>query len=224
MRNRARVVAGACGAWLMLVGAGGASAGPPATEGAPAQGAGAPEASPPGDAAAPTGDAAAPATDAAAQALPPTANVSVAAVNRDMETDMAALGDIASDAKRDTDLVRAACVLDKQERAQGVMELATGELLVIRDAAATAEARSFAVEKLQAAASRLDDLVQQAKDCVGDQSPDMSDDETENDVENTPLIPIADPTVGGGVGGSKPPGMPPPVDDGAPPTVGSPSM
>lgn len=222
MRNRARVVAGACGAWLMLVGAGGASAGPPPTDDAPAEGgAGAPETAPAGDAPAPTGDAAAPAEG---QPLPPTANVSVAAVNRDMEADMAALGDIATDAKRDTDLVRAACVLDKQERAQGVMELATGELLVIRDSSATAEARSFAVEKLQAAASRLDDLVQQAKDCVGDQSPDMSEDETKNEVENAPLIPILDPTVGGTVGGGKPPGMPPPVDDAVPPVVGSPSM
>jgi hypothetical protein len=206
----------------MLVGAGGASAGPPATEGAPAEpDAGAPEASPPGDATAPTGDAAAPTEG---QAPPATANVSVPAVQRDMEADMAAIGDIATDAKRDTDLVRAACVLDKQERAQGVMELATGELLVIRDASATAEARSFAVEKLQAAASRLDDLVQQAKDCVGDQSPDMSDDQTDNDVENTPLIPIPDPTVSGPYGGTGPGGMPPPVDDAVPPTVGSPSM
>jgi hypothetical protein len=208
-----------------MLGAGGASAGPPATEGAEptdgSAGAGAPEASPPGDAAAPAGDAAAPTEG---QALPPTATVSVPKVQREMEADMAALGDIATDAKRDTDLVRAACVLDKQERAQGVMELATGELLVIRDSSATAEARSFAVEKLQAAASRLDDLVQQAKDCVGDQSPDMSDDQTDNDVENTPLIPIADPTVGGAVGGGKPPGMPPPVDDGAPPVVGSPML
>lgn len=200
----------------MLVGAGGASAGPPATEGAPAE----PDAAPPGDAAAPAADAAAPAEG---QAPPATASVSVPAVQRDMEADMAAIGDIATDAKRDTDLVRAACVLDKQERAQGVMELATGELLVIRDSSATAEARSFAVEKLQAAASRLDDLVQQAKDCVGDQSPDMSDDQTDNDVENTPLIPIADPTVSGPFG-STGPGMPPPVDDAVPPTVGSPSM
>jgi hypothetical protein len=214
MRNRARIVAGVCGAWLMLVGAGGASAGPPETaEAAPG---GASEAPPAAD----TAEASAPAEGAAA----PAATVSVPKVQRDMETDMAVLGDIATDAKRDADLVRAACVLDKQERAQGVMELATGELLVIRDASASSEARSFAVEKLQAAASRLDDLVQQARDCVGDQSPEMSDDETDNDVKENPLIPIADPTVGGSVGGGKPPVLPPPVDDGFPPTVGSPSM
>jgi hypothetical protein len=203
MRMRTRALAGVCGAWLVL-GAGGAAAGPPASP-APAEGA---EPAPPAEGA----------------ALPATATVSVPAVQRDMEADMSLLGELASDAKRDADLVRAACVLDKQERAQGVMELATGELLVIRDASATPEARSFAVEKLQATAARLDDLVQQARDCVGDQSPEMSEDDTRNEVTAEPTIPIADPTVGGTVGGGKPPGLPPPIDDTAPPTVGSPSM
>lgn len=220
MRNRTRAVAGVCGAWLVLGAAGGASAGPPASPegtapaGAPAEGApAAAEGAAPGEGAA-QGEGA---------ALPATATVSVPKVQRDMESDMSLLGELASDAKRDADLVRAACVLDKQERAQGVMELATGELLVIRDDAAAPEARSFAVEKLQASSDRLDDLVQQARDCVGDQTPEMSDDETRNEVQQEPTIPIADPTVGGGVGGGKPT-PPPPVDDNAPPTVGSPSM
>lgn len=216
MRNRARIVAGGFGAWLML-GAGGALAGPPATEAPPET----PASGEVADGAAPA-EGAAPAADGAA--LPATANVSVPAVQRDMEKDLTVIGDLAADAKRDTDLVRAACVLDKQERAEGVMELATGELLVIRDASATPEARSFSVEKLQAAASRLDDLVQLAKDCMGDQSPEMSDEDTKNQVQTSPLIPVADPTVGGSVGGGKPPVLPPPVDDGTPPTVGSPSM
>lgn len=215
MRNRTRIIAGVCGAWLML-GAGGALAGPPAAEGGSEP---PPTEAPPAAEPAP-GEGAA----AAEAALPATSTVSVPAVQREMEADLTKLGDLASDAKRDKDLVRASCVLDKQERAEGVMELATGELLVIRDAAATPEARSFAVEKLQAAASRLDELVQLAKDCMGDQSPEMSDDETKNEVQNSPLIPIADPTVGGSVGGGKPPVLPPPVDDGQPPTVGSPSM
>jgi hypothetical protein len=210
MRTRTRAVAGVCGAWLVLGGATGASAGPPASP-------------------APVEDAepAAPAEDAApaeGTALPATATVSVPKVQRAMESNMSVLGDLATNAKRDADLVRAACVLDKQERAQGVMELATGELLVIRDASATSEARSFAVEKLQATAARLDDLVAQARDCVGDQSPEMSDDDTRNEVQESPSIPVADPTVGGTVGGGKPPGLPPPVNDGAPPVVGSPSM
>jgi len=210
MRNRTRIVAGVCGAWLLL-GAGGASAGPPAGEPEP----------PPAPAA---GEVAAPTEAAPAAAPAATANVSVPKVQRDMENDLASLGDLATDAKRDSDLVRAACVLDKQERAEGVMELATGELLVIRDASAAAEARSFAVEKLQAAASRLDDLVQLAKDCVGDQTPEMSDDKTNNQVQQGNLIPLADPTVGGSLGGGKPSPVPPPVDSGVPPTVGSPSM
>lgn len=221
MRTRTRALAGVCGAWLVLGGAGGASAGPPAS---PAPATTAPAAG--GEPAAPAegGEPAAPADGGEAAALPATATVSVPAVQRDMESDMSVLGELASDAKRDADLVRAACVLDKQERAQGVMELATGELLVIRDSTAAAEARSFAVEKLQASADRLDDLVQQARDCVGDQTPEMSDDETRNQVQEEPTIPIADPTVGGAVGGGKPPGLPPPVDDGVPPVVGSPSM
>ncbi len=212
MRNSSRVLAGVCGAWLVLGGAGGASAGPP--ESAPEQ-AGTPALAQP------------PAATEGAQdspaAPPATSTVSVPAVRRDMEADMSTLGELASDAKRDADLVRAACVLDKQERAQGVMELATSEMLTIRDDAASTEARSFAVEKLQAAAERLDDLVGQAKDCMGDKSPEVSDDETRNQVQQDPTIPIADPTVGGGVGGGKPT-PPPPIDDAVPPTVGSPSM
>ena len=103
---------------------------------------------------------------------------------------MAVLGDLASDAKRDSDLVRAACVLDKQERAQGVMELATGELLVIRDANAGADARGFATEKLVAASQRLEGLVEQARECVGDKTPEQSDDVTRNEVDESPTIPI----------------------------------
>lgn len=215
MRNSSRVLAGVCGAWLVLGGAGGASAGPPAS----------PEASPEPAADGPASSGApAEGQPEAAAAPPATSTVSVPAVRREMEAGMSKLGELASDAKRDADLVRAACVLDKQERAQGVMELATGELLTIRDEAASTEARSFAVEKLQAAAERLDDLVAEARDCMGDKSPEVSDDETRNEVKQEPTIPIADPTVGGGVGGGRQPGMPPPVDDGVPPTVGSPSM
>ncbi|MCA9705872.1 MAG: hypothetical protein KDK70_08505 [Myxococcales bacterium] len=194
-------MAGVCGAWLVL-GASGASAGP-AEDAAPPEG---------------TAEGSA---EAEAKAPPPapTPPVSVSKVQRDMENGMARLGELASDAKRDSDLVRAACVLDKQERAQGVMELATGELLVVRDSGASSEARGFAAEKLGAAAERLDDLVEQAKQCVGDKSPEESDDETRNEVEEDPLIPIADPTMPG-----RQPPVPPPVDDGMPPSVGSPSM
>lgn len=189
-----------------MLGASGASAGP--AEPAPEAEA---EAAPVAEAEAPAAEAEAP-----AQASPP---VSVPGIQRDMEDGMSKLGDLASDAKRDSDLVKAACVLDKQERAQGVMELATGEILVIRDQSASGEARTFAAEKLQAASERLDDLVEQAKECVGDKTPEESDDETRNEADEDPLIPILDPT-------SMAPGnvVPPPVDDGVPPTAGSPSV
>ena len=166
----------------------------------------------------------APAEAAAAPAPAAPATKPVATIRRDMEVNMGELGELAEQARRDTDLVRAACVLDKQDRAQGVMELATSELLVIRDSNATAESRQFAAEKLAAASERLDDLVEQAKTCSGDTSPELADDETNNDADEVPLVPEADPTQSGG---SPPPGpspAPPTVNDGRPPTVGSPSQ
>ncbi|MCX4239529.1 hypothetical protein [Paraliomyxa miuraensis] len=207
MRNRTRALAGVCGVWLVLGGASGALAGPP--EDAAGEGA-AGEAPDEGV--------------AEAKAPPPTSTVSVPAVRREMENDMAKIGDLAAEAKRDADLVRAACVIDKQERAQGVMELATGEMLIIRDEGSSAEARSFAVEKLQAASDRLGDLVEQAKECIGDKAPEESDDVTNNEVDEDPTIPVADPTVGGSPDGTKPNRVPPPIDDASPPSVGSPSM
>ncbi len=216
MRNHSRVWAGALGAWLLLGGAAGATAGPapedPAAETSPAAADEAPEVT----------DTTV-GTEQPAPA-PPASNLSVPSIRRDMETNMSSLGDLASDAKRDSDLVRAACVLDKQERAQGVMELATGALLVIRDEGSSAESRGFAVEKLAAASDRLDGLVEQARECAGDKTPERSDDETRNELDEEPTIPIPDPTMGGGAGGGKPPGLPPPVDDGMPPSVGSPSL
>lgn len=201
MRNHSRIWAGVFGAWLVLGGASGALAEPEAPAAAPAE-----------------DPAATPA------ATPRASNVSVPKIRRDMEQNMSELGDLASDAKRDSDLVRAACVLDKQERAQGVMELATGEILVIRDEGSSAESRGFAAEKLEAASDRLDGLVEQARECAGDKTPELSDDETRNELDEQPTIPIPDPTVGGGAGGGKPPAVPPPVDDGMPPSVGSPSL
>lgn len=207
MLGSSRVLAGVCGAWLALGGAAGAMAGP--AEGAPA------------DAAA-TEDA--PEAEEAAAEPAPTSTASVPSLRRRMESGMAKLGDLAEDAKRDADLARATCVLDKQERAQGVMELATGELLVIRDQSSSAEARGFAVEKLDAAAERLDDLVEQAKVCTGDATPEVDDDQTANTLDEEPSIPIADPTLGGGPDGTKPSRIPPMLDAAQPPTVGSPSF
>jgi hypothetical protein len=168
--------------------------------------------------AAPEGEVAEPAEPAAAPTRP------VAQVRRDMEEDMAELGDLAADARRDTDLVRAACVLDKQERAQGVMELATSELLIIRDSSADQQSRQFAAEKLSAASDRLDNLVKAAKECTGDKSPELTDDDTNNDEEQIPFVPELDPTQTGGTSPPRPTPVPPSVDDGRPPTVGSPTQ
>lgn len=143
----------------------------------------------------------------------------VPALRQRIEAGMEELGELASDARSDTDVVRAACVLDKQERAQGVMEVATGELLVLRDSTSTRDQKAFAVEKLAAAADRLDGLVEAARTCRGDTSPEEEDDVTATDVDEPTTVPVADPTVGG----ARPP-VPPPVDDTRPPTVGSPSQ
>lgn len=166
-------------------------------------------------------EAPAAASDAAPEAQS-AATKPVALVRQDLEANMAELGELASAARQDTDLVRAACVLDKQDRAQGVMELATSELLVIRDSAATEQQRAFAAEKLAAASERLGSLVEQAKECTGDKSPEVEDDLTDNDAEVVPLVPEADPTQSGGTP-PQPSPVPPSVDDQRPPTVGSPS-
>ncbi|MEX1369253.1 MAG: hypothetical protein AB1Z98_39355 [Nannocystaceae bacterium] len=212
-----RAVAMMFGGWLVF-GSTGAAAGPAAELGP----------TPTAEEASPTPESPPPPPESGeglAESAPvAAATISVPKVRRELESNMATLGDLAADAKRDSDLVKATCVLDKQERAQGVMELATGELLVIRDEGASTDARSFAAEKLAAASQRLEALVKQARECAGDKTPEDSDDVTRNDVEQQPSIPVADPTVGGGAGGGKPPGLPPPVDDGFPPSVGSPSL
>ena len=169
----------------------------------------------------PSGEAPA-AGDATEPAAPAASTKPVAVIRQDMEARMGELGDLAANARRDTDLVRAACVLEKEERAQGVMELATSELLVIRDSAATEQQRAFAAETLAAAAERLDSLVKQAKECTGDGSPEVEDDLTDNDESVVPLVPEADPTQSGGTP-PQPTPVPPSVDDQRPPTVGSPT-
>jgi hypothetical protein len=135
-----------------------------------------------------------------------------------LEEGMQTLGELAQRARSDTDLVRAQCVLDKQERAQGVMEVATGELLLLGDSSATQQQKAFAVEKLAAATERLDLLVDAARTCTGDTSPEETDDVTHTDVDESSAIPVADPTVP-----AESP-VPPPIDDSRPPVVASPSQ
>ena len=144
--------------------------------------------------------------------------VNVPAVRRKMEQDMAQLGRLAQDARKKGDMVRLGCIRDKQERAHKVMEVATGELLVLRDSNATEQAKGFAGEKLQAAGQRLRGLVDAALACSGEQAPE-EEGLTKNDLDRDSYIPYEDPTAAP----TRSP-LPPSVDDTLPPLVESPVM
>jgi hypothetical protein len=131
-----------------------------------------------------------------------------------METGMSEIGELAVEARSDEDLVRATCVLDKQDRANDVMDLGTSELLIIRDPGTNEQARSFALEKLEAASGRIDKLVSEAKGCAGQQGPEDEVDVTRNDADEPDTIPILNPTAG--LGESP---VPPPMDGGWPPAA-----
>jgi hypothetical protein len=133
-----------------------------------------------------------------------------------MEAGMSDLGELAVEARNDADLVRATCVLDKQDRANDVMDLGTSELLVIRDPSASEQARDFALEKLEAAAGRVDKLVEEAKECAGQQGPEDEANITRNDSDEPRTIPMWDPSAG--LGHNQ---VPPPMD-GAWPPIASP--
>ncbi|MEE9385614.1 MAG: hypothetical protein V3V08_19565 [Nannocystaceae bacterium] len=115
-----------------------------------------------------------------------------------LESSMARLGELANDARRESDLVRAACVLDKHARATQVMELATAELMVVRDRSAGQDARSFALEKLRAAVDRVDSLAGAAATCVGEGGPESDDDQVATDAVTPRSIPVGDATQGMG--------------------------
>ena len=131
-----------------------------------------------------------------------------------MEASMSELGEMAVEARSDEDLVRATCVLDKQDRANDVMELGTSELLIIRDPGTSEQARSFALEKLDAASLRMDKLVDEAKACSGRQGPEEEVEITRNTSDEPRTIPLWDPTAGLGH-----PPEPPPLDGAWPPAA-----
>ncbi len=131
-----------------------------------------------------------------------------------MEAGMSEIGELAVEARSDEDLVRATCVLDKQDRANDVMDLGTSELLIIRDSATNEQARAFALEKLEAASGRIDKLVTEAKACSGQQGPEDEVDVTRNDADEPDTIPILNPTAGLG---DNP--VLPPIDGGWPPAA-----
>lgn len=115
-------------------------------------------------AAATTGDA------AAAPAAPASAGQARATLERGLTE----LGDLAARARQSGDVLRIACVQDKQDRANAVMEVATGDILVAQDPAADAQTRAFAGEKLGEAAQRMQDLVNRARACTGKEEPGTS--------------------------------------------------
>ena len=131
-----------------------------------------------------------------------------------MEEGLARIGELAVEARSDEDLVRATCVLDKQDRANEVMDLGTSELLVIRDPGTSDQARYFALEKLDAAAARIELLVDEAKACSGEAGPEDEVDVTRRESDEPVEIPILDPSLGLG---SNP--VPPPMDGGWPPAA-----
>jgi hypothetical protein len=138
----------------------------------------------------------------------------VGSLRAKMESGMATIGELAVEARVDEDLVRATCVLDKQDRANDVMDLGTSEVLIIRDAGTSEQARAFALEKLDAAAARIDKLVEEAKSCAGQQGPEDEVDITRTEADEPSDIPILDPSLG--VGDNP---IPPPLDAGWPPAA-----
>ena len=76
------------------------------------------------------------------------------------------------------------------------LALVEEELQVINDPKQTAQARVFATEKLAAAATLLEQIVQSARDYEGNRGPEDSDDETRTVSDEPATIPLEDPTSG----------------------------
>ena len=120
----------------------------------------------------------------------------VGASRQRLEAGLGELGSLAREAKGQGDMVKTACVEDRRKRAQGVMELATQEMLVVRDPGADGQTKLFAREKLGAAADRMEDMVAEARNCGQDTAPEDEDDRTRTLMDDPETIPIKDPTGG----------------------------
>ncbi len=112
-----------------------------------------------------------------------------------LERGMAELGELATRARQSGDMVRIACVQDKQDRAGAVMEGATGDMLVVQDPAADAQTRSFAGEKLAESAQQMRGLVGQARACTG--KDEAASGKSSNEGTAPPTILPQDPTHAG---------------------------
>lgn len=161
----------------------------PSTSPAPAPAspdAGVAASTPPADSAAP--DPAA----AAAAATSPSASAGVGSARGTIERGMTELGTLLTRARQSGDMGRTACVQDKHDRAEIVLEVATGELLVLQDSSADGQSRAFAGEKLGEAAERISGLVGQARACQGDQEQKRSD--AQNTANQPKTVIPTDPT------------------------------
>ncbi|MDC0721376.1 hypothetical protein [Nannocystis bainbridge] len=138
----------------------------------------------------PAADAAAP--DAAAAAPAPLAAAAVGSSRGSIERGMTELGTLLTRARQSGDMGRTACVQDKHDRAEIVLEVATGELLVLQDSSADGQSRAFAGEKLGEAAERISGLVGQARACQGDQEQKRSD--AQNTANQPKTVIPTDPT------------------------------
>lgn len=118
--------------------------------------------------AAPSASPAAPTTSTpAATPTPPPPPLNIGTARGSIERGMTELGTLLTRARQSGDTVRIACVQDKRDRAEIVLEVATGEILVLQDPGADGQTRAFAGEKLAEAADRLSGLVGQARACQG---------------------------------------------------------
>jgi hypothetical protein len=149
------------------------------------------------------GDATAAAVPAEAAAPSETA-MTASQARSALERGMTELGELASRARQSGDMLRIACVQDKQDRAGAVMEVATGDMLVVQDPAADAQTRAFAGEKLGESAQQMNGLVGQARACQGKE--EAASGNASNDVKTPQGVLPQDPTGGGPPG---PRGLPP---------------
>ncbi|HFE45066.1 MAG TPA: hypothetical protein ENJ18_06165 [Nannocystis exedens] len=134
----------------------------------------------------------------------------VGKLRSEMEGDLAEIGKIAKKVRRDGDMVKIACVTDKQDRAEGVMDVATPEIALLQGETGQADpvSQSFAGEKLEAAALRLGKLLAEARACTGTPAKEGHGD-GENIVDEGDRLPPRDPTASPGYGpGSEPPSDP----------------
>ncbi len=149
-----------------------------------------------------TAPAPAPATNAAGGEKAPV--MSAGQARGALERGLTELGELAQRARQSGDMVRIACVQDKQDRANAVVEVATGDLVVAADAAADAQTRAFAGEKLGEAVQQLQGLVSKARACTGKEEASRPD--ASNDAQVPQVVLPQDPT-----------GPTPPLSRGLPP-------